>query len=125
MITNTINTISLDTEGKCNTCGFWSSHSNDFPKHKTCLCRLVGERGICCLEGYKTLINDVPNLGFVVPFPLAFNKEMKAASHHNTEKRIQRTKQYDTDFKNSCQEIRRLACLRTSDCEAFEILHID
>ena len=79
MITNTINTISLDTEGKCNTCGFWSSHSNDFPKHKTCLCRLVAERGICCLEGYKTLINDVPNLGFVVPFPLAFNKEMKAA----------------------------------------------
>lgn len=63
----------------CNRCDKIAGHPNMiqdltsdlFNKcHQTCLCKLVSERVICCMEGYKNLLRDMPYIALHTPVPL-------------------------------------------------------
>ena len=56
----------------CSKCGYWRLHEYIQGDHRSCLCSLFIDRSICCIDGYKNLMFNVPGLVFWSPLPIKF-----------------------------------------------------
>lgn len=60
---------------KCPSCRNFRDHKQWLKdSHSTCLCLLINCKAICCIEGYKNLIANIPSLAFYIPFPDKYTK---------------------------------------------------
>ena len=99
--------LAYNYSGRCSNCGYFRAHSNAYNKHKTCICNLFGARAICCLDGYATLLELIPSLGFVASQPRFFCWEIDSVASQGNEAVIKRTPEENRTFINTCIEIRR------------------
>ena len=53
----------------CPKCGYWRNHVTPIAEHRTCICCLLQESAICCVNGYSSLIRNIPSLIFWSPVP--------------------------------------------------------
>ena len=53
----------------CPKCGYWRHHSIHIGEHRTCICSLLSESSICCIDGYSSLMHNIPSLMYWSPIP--------------------------------------------------------
>ena len=53
----------------CFKCGYWRNHDIPLTDHKSCICSLLSESSICCVEGYSCLLRNIPSLIYWSPIP--------------------------------------------------------
>ena len=53
----------------CPKCGHWRNHVTPIADHRTCICCLLQDSSICCINGYSSLIRNIPSLIFWSPVP--------------------------------------------------------
>lgn len=67
---------------KCNFCFNFVSHNillKGKYKHRTCICFLFEDAGVCCSDGYETLAEYIPAMVANAPVPMVLTSDLKDA----------------------------------------------
>ena len=73
-------------DAKCELCGRWRNHmeSLESTKHVTCICFVLSYESICCIQGFKCLINEEVELSKYIKTPNITNlSKMLFISYNN------------------------------------------
>ena len=101
------NLLAYNLSGRCGYCGFYIGHTSTYMKHKTCICKLMTQKTICCLDGYAAIMEAIPCLGILSPVPLACIYELDSVSAQGSEPVISRSAEAHQHFISTCNEVRR------------------
>ena len=101
------NLLSWTSSGKCTNCGYCIGHATSYTKHKTCICKLLTQKSVCCLDGYATTMEQIPCLGFVTPFPKFLTWEVDSVMNQGSEPVIRRSTEAHQEFLSTCNEVRK------------------
>ena len=58
-------------DSTCDLCGRWRNHMETlkYTKHVTCICFVLSYDSICCVQGFKCLIDEEPELSTYINTP--------------------------------------------------------